>query len=665
MRYLVWFGGIIVAIVVTLYVVAFTPLGNGLIKPIVESKIAQNTKLESKLNTFLLSMSDFEIVLELNKDNIIEAKGSYSLFSQAFNLIYNIDLKNLQSLKSLVGTNLNGTLHTNGTAKGNKAFMEIDGKSNIAKSITSYHVELTGLNPTSIIADVKSAKLASLLYMAAKNPYATADIDLNVNFKNINPHVMDGDIILKTKDAKIDPKYMKSDFNVTIPQTLFSMNLNAKLKGDDIDYDYKLLSNLFNINSSGKVVPQPLKTDIVYALDIQNLEALKPITGADIRGSVKLQGIVKGEKKNLLVKGSSDVASSNTDFEAVLKDFALSTLRAKIQNLDIAKLLYMLKQPHYSDGLFSMDADIKDARVDNLDGRVVTTVTNGVLDSAYLTKAYEFKSAMPKTTFSSTTASVLNGDNIDTKITINSSIANLEIEKAKFNIKDSSIKSDYEVKILDLDKLFFITQTHMRGSLTADGELSKAKDLDFTFHTRVADGKIDAKLHNDNFYADINSVKVQKILYMLLYPEVVDAAMNAKVDYNLLQSKGTFKGQVANTVFAKNQAFDLIKQYAKFDMYKEFFNGDVDANINKEKIVASVDLRSKNAAIKTKDAKIDTKAQKIDADITIVAKNDTISANLSGDINSPKVTIDLEKFLKSQAGQKAIKEVNKLFKKLF
>ena len=385
--------------------------------------------------------------------------------------------------------------------------MEIDGKSNIAKSITSYHVELTELNPTSIIANVNSAKLASLLYMVAKNPYASADIDMNVNFKNINPHVMDGDIVLKTKNGNIDPKYMKSDFNVTIPSATFAMNLDAKLKGDDIDYNYKLLSNLFNINSSGKVAPQPLKTDIKYSLDIENLEALKPVTGTDIRGQLKLEGTVKGSKENLIVKGKSDIASSNTTFEAVLKDFVPASIDAKIKNLELAKLLYMLKQPHYSDGLFSMDADIKNAKADKLDGTVVTTVTNGVLDSAYLTKAYEFKSMMPKTIFSSTTQSVLNANMIDTKINLSSNIANLDIKSAKFNVKDSSIKSDYEVKILDLDKLFFVTAQHMRGELSANGEFVKAKDLDLTFHTKVADGKIDAKLHNDDFKADINSIK--------------------------------------------------------------------------------------------------------------------------------------------------------------
>ena len=49
-------------------------------------------------------------------------------------------------------------------------------------------------------------------------------------------------------------------------------------------------------------------------------------------------------------------------------------------------------------------------------------------------------------------------------------------------------------------------------------------------------------------------------------------------------------------------------------------------------------------------------------------KKDEFYATLKGDIDSPKVTIDFEKFMKTEAGknvqEKINKEVDKLFKKL-
>jgi len=329
----------------------------------------------------------------------------------------------------------------------------------------------------------------------------------------------------------------------------------------------------------------------------------------------------------------------------------------------------MLNQPYYIDGELDLKADISDLRSGSLKGEVSTSIKKGIINSKYLTKTYEFKSPMPRTTFNSTTTTVLDGDIADTKVDFNSDIANLDIKRARFNINDASFKSDYLAEISNLDKLYFISQQHMKGGITANGDISKAKDLDFTMHTKVAGGVIDAKLHNDDFSADLKSVQTMGLLRMLIYPEIFKATLDAKVEYDLASSKGVFTGDIVDGNFANNETFNLIKQYTKFDMYRESFNGDIDAVINKEKIIASLDFRSKQASIKAKKAKLDTKKQSIDSDITLQAKKNVITANLSGDINSPKVKVDLEKFMKSKAGEEVNevinKEINKLFKKFF
>lgn len=669
MKYLAWFSGVVVTLVVAVYVVLFTSFGNGLLKPIVENKIQNQTKLESKLTKFRLNMSSFEILLELNTGNSVLVAGNYSLFSKKFDIAYRVRLDNLESLKELTGSPLQGKLHTDGKVKGDMAFMEVDGKSDVAQSDTTYHIELSDLNPTSIIAKVKDAKLSSLLYLGAQSQYASAEINLDVNFKNIKPGELDGDIILVTKNAKIDSQLMKKDFNISIPNTSFTMKLDAKLKNDDVDYEYDLTSNMFNVSTSGNIKPEPLQTDITYSLNIKELALLKPVIGANLRGAFKLDGTLKGSKEKLIVKGKSDLADSDTKFEAMLKDFAPKSVTASIQNLKLDKLLYMINQPHYTDGVLFLNADITNATLGSLKGKVVTNIKNGLLNSKYITQLAEFKSLMPRTNFDSQTTTVLNADLLDTKVDFNSNLVNVDIKRATFNIKDSSLKSDYVATLSNLDKLFFVTQQHMKGDLSVSGEFSKAKDLDLTASTKVAGGSVDAKLHNDDFHAELKSVDTKELLHMLIYPEIFKANLDAKIDYNLAQEKGVFSGHVINGNFVNNNTFNLIKQYTKFDMYRESFNGDVGANINKENILASLDIRSKQASVKTTNAKINTKTKTIDSDVTIQAKKNTITANINGDINSPKVQIDLNKFMKSEAGDALKKEINKgidkLFKKFF
>ncbi|WP_434657179.1 hypothetical protein [Sulfurimonas sp. NW9] len=87
MKYLTWFFIGVVGIFIFVYVILFTGFGNSLIKPAIESKIREETKLDSKLKVFSLSMSDFQIILQLNENNTIKAAGTYSIFQNL--LIYN------------------------------------------------------------------------------------------------------------------------------------------------------------------------------------------------------------------------------------------------------------------------------------------------------------------------------------------------------------------------------------------------------------------------------------------------------------------------------------------------------------------------------------------------------------------------------------------------
>ncbi len=834
MKYLAWFGGVLVTILGSVYVLAFTPFGNSLIQPTIESKIKETTKLESKLSKFSLSMSDFSIVLELDRENSIYVNGNYSLFSQAFDIVYRVSLEKLESLKALTNAPLVGVFHTEGTVKGDMAFMKIEGLSDVAKSETTYYVELSDLNPTSIIAKVKEADLALLLLLGGQAPYASADVNLDINFKNITPHKLDGDIELRTVDASIDTILMKKDFNVTLPKTSFTMKLDAALRGDDIDYVYELNSNLALIASSGNVVPEPLQTDIkysvdikelavlkpitnaplrgafktsgtvkgtkksmliagvsdvgasdttykvdlkefkpqsviasikgaklqkllymagqpnfaasdldvdikltsldpknlagylevklanglvnskvmkksykvnipkttfnskthvdlkgknvdyklnfnsnlaklnssghlepesmkmdlIYGVDVKELALLKPITGADVRGALKLDGKIKGDKKNLLVDGKSDFASSDTTFEATLKDFTPATLKAKMKNLKLAKVLYMVKQPHYADGIFSLDLDITDARSGKLQGKVISSIKKGLVDSKYMTSTYKFKTKMPKTTFDMKTQSILNGDIVDTKVDFNSNLATFDIKKARFNLSDASLVSDYIVKIANLDRLYFATDRHIKGGISANGELKKAKDLDLTIHSKVVGGVIDAKLHNDDFHADMKSLQTLDILDTLIYPEVFKSSMNATLDYNLAKQKGVMKGDLLDGKFTKNQVLDLAKKYAHTDLYKEKFKGVLKANINKENILASMSLKSNKASIETKGTKLNSRTKKINSKININANGNEIGIKLTGDVNAPKISVDAEKLIE----EKATKEINKYIK---
>ncbi len=666
MKIFKWIIGIVLFLVLSVYVLAFTGVGNSIVAPIVEGKINEATGLNAKLETFSLDMSSIDILLLLDQDNSIAVKGSYSLFGQSFDLNYNVSLNKLASLEKLTQTKLNGAFLTDGKVVGDMKLLNIDGKSDVAKSATTYHVELQELNPTSIIAKIDDADLTSLLYILNQKKYADAKLNLDVNLKNIKPHQLDGDLKLLTTDGQLNVAVMKKDFGITIPQTNFKMKLDATLKGDDVIYNYLLNSNLAKIGSKGTVVPQPLEVDSTYALNVKELAVLKPITNADIRGALNLSGNIKGSQEKMVIDGVSDIASSKTIFEALLKEFKPSSLQANIQHLKLQKLLYMVKQPHYANATFNMVAKLSSLDMNNLQGDVKTTIKDGVVDSKYMTKAYEFKSLMPYTTFNANTFTKLSGTLADTKMEFNSNLADLDIKSAKFDLKDSSIKSDYKAKLHDLNRLYFVTQRNLKGSIVATGELKKAKDLDFTLLSNIAGGKLDAKLHNDDFNAKLANMQTLDVLDMLIYPKVFKSKIDGVLKYNLAKASGTFDAKLKDGEFTKNQVLDLTKQFAKVDLYKQKFTGDANAKINEENIVAFLDLKSNTSSIYTKDTKLNSKTKRIDSNIKIIGNNNPpLYVKLRGDVAAPQIKVDASAIVKDEAKKAVNKEVNKLFKKLF
>lgn len=664
-KYLAWIGGIVISLVVVIYVVAFTSIGNSMIAPIIEKKIKQQIKQDVKLNVFSLSMSDFEIALEISKNNTIYVKGNYALLSQAFNVAYRVKFNNLEALQTLAQAPIRGEFFTEGTAKGTLALLTIDGVSDVAKSDTKYHVELVNLEPKQVIATINKAKVNRLLYMVSQPDFASADLDLNINLTSLKLENLAGEIEARLNNGLINSTIMKEKYRVNIPRTIFSSKTTLRLKAQDINYNTWFKSNLANIGSSGNIVPKTLAMDILYALDIKELAVLKPITKADLRGALNLKGTLKGDKKNLIVNAKSNLASSNTSFKVTLKNFEPLNAQVNIKDLKLQELLYMMHQPVYASGLFSLDANIADARVGKLKGKVNTKITNGLFNSKFLTKLYEFKSPMPKATFKLATVSNLNANLVDTKVDLDSTFANIDAKQARVNLNDLSIKSDYSAVIANLDKLFFATQRHLKGGITLNGDLVKAKDLDLSVFSKVAGGTIKVNLHNDELDAKIKSVQTLDVLDMLIYPKIFKASLEGSLKYNIAKNKGKFSGFLLDGKFAKNQMLSLIRHYGKVDLYKEVFKGSVNADINAHMIKASLNLRSNTSSITTKDTKLNSKTNVIDSVVTVVANKHPVTVKIKGKATSAKVSVDTKKLIESKTGEAIEKGISKLLKKFF
>jgi len=594
----------------------------------------------------------------------IDSKGSLEPATLKSDIAYDINIKELSLFRPVTNSPLRGPFATAGRIKGDRDAMQITGSSDIAASETVYDLSLKELQPEKLRAKVNKARLEKLLYMAGEPAFAGGELNVDIRLDGLDPEEMKGSAELHIAKASFNEKVLKSSYQIDLPKTAFSSDLSAELSGKDIDYTLSFLSDLAKIESKGNIQPKSMAMDLDLQLAIEKLELLKPVTGAPLRGPLALSASAKGDQKSLKVDGTAKIAGADADFDARLESFAPRSIRAKIADMQLSRLLYMVEQPHYADGVLNLNADIDDARPGRFSGKVVSTITQGRVDTKTVEKAFEF-TAMPKTTFSTETLSILSKNVIDTRVDLSSTLADLKVKQARFDVEKSSLHADYRAEIPDLDRLYFATQRHLKGSVTATGELSKAKDLDFTAHSKLFGGTVDAKLHNDDLHADLRKLNTLGLLKMLIYPEIFDSLLEGKLDYNLARESGTFRATTTDGHFTKNQVLDLVKQYGKTDLYKENFVSKLTSRIRKENIHTDLDMRSNKSSIIGKNIYLNSKTQQIDAKLDINANNNQLKVALKGDVDRPKVSVDASKLIEKELKKEAGKKINKLLKGLF
>jgi hypothetical protein len=272
---------------------------------------------------------------------------------------------------------------------------------------------------------------------------------------------------------------------------------------------------------------------------------------------------------------------------------------------------------------------------------------------------------MPRITFDATTISELKGDRVSSSVNINSNIMTLDVQEAVLNLNDSSLTSDYVMKLPDLSKLYFATEQEMQGSIAFNGELKKAEALDFTAHSSTLDGTIDAHLHNDDFKAQLKNLETLKILHMITYPEIFQSSLNGTLNYNLALKKGTMDSNLSDGKFMQNQMGDLLKQYGKYDLYQERFQTTIASDITPLSIKS--DLMMKGGTVSISDPKmiIAPKSKQIKSDLKVVVNKNPVIIKLRGNVSQPDVKIDANELIQREAGKAIEKELGNLLKGLF
>lgn len=647
-KFILWTLGIILALFVFIFCVLFTPPGNALLKPIIQGQIDKYAPIKLDLEKFSLGISSVELKIAHNDAIIITLGGDFSLFSQTLDVALKVDARDIAVLGELVDTPLQGSFVINTTAKGSLEHLEVNTTSDIAKSFTDIRITLQDFTPTAILANIKDAQIKEFLAMAGIKPYASGSLSLEADIKGDKDMNFNGNALLQITQGLVDSTLIKKDFEIDVPKTTFVTTLNALFDMDKLNHDFSFNGNIGNIHSSGQTLLKTLSTNTSYAVNLSDLSAFTPLVGMPIRGSFETKGEVKGGMESLEIKGSSNLASSNTSYEAVLKNLAPDTIKAKVSNLQLDTLLWMIYMPRYADMKLHLNAVVSE-----LDKGISTQTDiklSGTTNNAVMKK--EFDLDMPNTKFNLTSNVSLNKGIGEANSKLVSDVANLELSKTQINLKDSSFTIPYIATIPNLKKLKFITGMELAGDFKAQGTAKLKDTLYADFNTQSLGGSIDAKLDGNTLLASLKDVNTLKLFSIAQLKPVFSSSMNGDFNYNTLTEKGTLKAVLSNGKLMPNEITQLVEKYLKTDITKEVYeDAGLNATIDKKLITTDIGLKSNNTAIYAQGASIDTQKGKIKADLKFQIKDKYIYLKARDNLESPNLSIDASDLIKAEASK--------------
>ena len=659
---------IVILILSSIYGLLFTKFGNNMAASYIEDKVntgQQDVKL--KVNDFTLTLTHLNFVAWINDNSEINISGDLSLFKKSVDLKYDIKINDLSTLKNLTKQEFKGPLFTSGIFIGNDQEAIIQGTSDVAKSQTKYYFNLENYEPRNINIQVKNAKIEDLLTLLNEPSYMKGDLNILADIKNANISKLDGMIVSKITNAKVNNDVVNKEFSQTIQTPIsFQSDINAILTPNKAEIKSNLISPIAEVFMNRTIIDlstNDIKTD--YKIEVKNLNKLEGIIAKKLNGEFLTNGSFKSFNETIQIEGSSNIFEGITKYTTEFKDSKISNIKFAIESAKLEKFLQVINEPIYATGDLNIQADIKNANLDKLEGVINSKITNGLVVNEVTNTIFK-QDLKEKVNFDLYVDTDLIPNQAVSKAVLETTLGNLTTKNSIYNLKENAFNSDYLLNIPQLDKLKDVVKMSLKGKLDISGELyNKENSMSLNGKSDTLGGTFDFDLKNDKLNANLKNIDIQELSSMLDYSKIFDSKANFNLDYDLLTKKGNLLGKLTNGHLLENNFVTLVNQLVKVELTKEVYETfDINTKINDRILTSDLIMKSQNTQLNIKDSILDLEKNLIDAKINTTIKDKTLDINLKGETSSPQISLDAKDLLKEQINKKIEKKKDKIQQKL-
>ena len=535
MKFLAWFCGILLVLVVALYCVLFSSFGNSVLKPFVEKIASEKIGMEFRLEKFELGFSSFDILAIINGELGVESKGKYSLFSSQFDLNYNTQAKSFNGMQI--------DLSLKGEALGSFDNFVANGSGSLAGSSIRFASRIKDYAPLELKLDAKALDLAALSMIALKKAYITGKLSAVADIAG-----QEG--TAKLNSAKIIiTKEAQNDFGISLPSNFaLSLNSDIKLLGKQVAATTRVKSALANLsakNTSYNFENGEITSD--FNVDIANLAALEPIIKQKLNGSIKVVGntkIANGAMEFLDAK----INGLGGEILASLKD---NELNANIKNLKLAQALSLAGLAPLANSDISGTAKITNLNdTKKIKGSANLTLSGGVLNHKQM-NALLGSDLSSDVSFNAQNKLEIASGTLNFDSVLNSPVIENLGAKGSYSLANGDAKIDLVGKIADLGAIFG-SGAKSPANIKANVGLKAGELSDGDIDIKGFGGQILAKVKGKALNANIKNIKAEQVLAMTTFGSLFNGEVNAELSLdglNLQNLNGRGELSVKNGVF--------------------------------------------------------------------------------------------------------------------
>ena len=398
------------------------------------------TSLRSDLSAHL---NGDTIDYDLNLDSELAAfdsKGKINASEKSVNTDYAINIKELALLKSITQAPFRGPFSTQGKIQGDEEKLSIKGRSDLARSKTSYNITLNDFKPGPIDLLIKDAQLSKLLYFAGEPSYADGKVTIDASLTSVSS--LQGKAKLLVSKATAHKDVIKKHFDMDLPDLTFELKSDAVIKNNKLTAATDLTSNLATLKM--KKTDLDIKTAFLssdYDLFIPSLQRLEPILERKLIGKLGVNGAIHKEKK-LTITAHSNIF--NGRLNAKMVD---TKLDADFKDLQAIEVLKMLSYPQVMnapvEGTLSYDTASQKGKLDTRFDKATLTRSQmtdliGGLTHSDLTKERFNQGSL---------ISLVNKEIITSELAMQSKTVDLRSKKFIINSKKQLIDARFALKV--------------------------------------------------------------------------------------------------------------------------------------------------------------------------------------------------------------------------